>query len=62
MNKHDPVMAIQHLPEVIEGSNTDIYAIVKVIDPDPGLDTNSNLFIYIVFFCENHPFDRRATQ
>ena len=46
VNKHDPVMAIQHLPEVIEGSNTDIYAIVKVIDPDPGLDTNSNLFIY----------------
>ena len=35
MNLHDPVMHIQHLPEVIEHSNADIYAIVRVRDPDP---------------------------
>ena len=29
-------MHIQHLPEVIENSNADIYAIVKVHDPDSG--------------------------
>ena len=30
-------MQVQHLPEVMEGSkNTDIYAIVRVSDPDPG--------------------------
>ena len=29
-------MEVKHLPEVLEGSNTDIYAIVKVVDPDPG--------------------------
>ena len=29
-------MRVQHLPEVIENSNTDIYAIIKVTDPDPG--------------------------
>ena len=33
---HDPVMQIQHLPEVVEQSNVDIYAIVRVTDPDPG--------------------------
>ena len=29
-------MQVQHLPEVIEHSNTDIYAIIKVTDPDLG--------------------------
>ena len=36
VNLHDPVMQVQHLPEVIEHSNTDIYAIIKIQDPDPG--------------------------
>lgn len=36
VNQHDPVMEVQHLPEVIENSNTDIYAIIKIQDPDPG--------------------------
>ncbi len=36
VNLHDPVMQIQHLPEVVEQSNADIYAIVHVVDPDPG--------------------------
>lgn len=35
VNLHDPVMQVQHLPEVIERSNADIYAIVRVNDPDP---------------------------
>lgn len=29
-------MQVQHLPEVIENSNTDIYAIIRIEDPDPG--------------------------
>ena len=29
-------MKVQHLPEVIENSNTDIYAIIRIDDPDPG--------------------------
>ena len=33
---HDPVMHVQHLPEVVELSNADIYAIVRVTDPDQG--------------------------
>ena len=33
---NDPVMKVQHLPEVIENSNTDIYAIIRIDDPDPG--------------------------
>ena len=36
VNLHDPVMHIRHLPEVVEQSNVDIYAIVRVTDPDPG--------------------------
>ena len=36
VNKYDPVMRIQHLPEVVEQSHTDIYAIIHVSDPDPG--------------------------
>jgi protocadherin Fat 1/2/3 len=35
VNLHDPVMHVQHLPEVIELSNADIYAIIRVTDPDP---------------------------
>lgn len=37
VNLHDPVMQIQHLPEVIEQSHADIYAIIRVDDPDPDL-------------------------
>ena len=29
------MIQVQHLPEVIERSNTDIYAIVRINDPDP---------------------------
>ena len=29
-------MHVQHLPEVVELSNADIYAIVRVTDPDQG--------------------------
>ena len=36
VNQHDPVMTIQHLPEVVEQSHTDIYAIIHVTDLDPG--------------------------
>eukprot|EP00095_Tigriopus_kingsejongensis_P000649 maker-scaffold552_size138156-snap-gene-0.27 protein:Tk00649 transcript:maker-scaffold552_size138156-snap-gene-0.27-mRNA-1 annotation:"fat-like cadherin-related tumor suppressor-like protein" len=36
VNLRDPVMQIQHLPEVIEQSNADIYAIIRINDPDPG--------------------------
>ena len=36
MNKFDPTMTVRHLPEVVEQSHTDIYAIVRVEDPDPG--------------------------
>jgi hypothetical protein len=36
VNRHDPEMTIQHLPEVIEQSHTDIYAIIRVRDPDQG--------------------------
>ncbi len=35
VNLHDPLMKVRHLPEVIEQSHTDIYAIVSVVDPDP---------------------------
>lgn len=33
---HDPSIQVQHLPEIIEKSNADIYAIVRVEDPDEG--------------------------
>ena len=36
VNLHDPSIEVQHLPEVIEHSNADIYAIVRVEDPDEG--------------------------
>ena len=36
VNRHDPELTVQHLPEVIEQSHTDIYAIIRVKDPDPG--------------------------
>lgn len=29
-------MTVQHLPEVIEQSNADIYAIIRIHDPDEG--------------------------
>jgi len=35
VNLHDPVMLVQHLPEVVERANADVYAIVRVEDPDP---------------------------
>ena len=35
VNLHDPEMTIQHLPEVIEQSHADIYAIIHISDPDP---------------------------
>ena len=36
VNLHDPEMRVQHLPEVIEQSHADIYAIIHINDPDPG--------------------------
>ena len=36
VNLHDPVMTVQHLPEVIEQSHADIYAIIRITDPDLG--------------------------
>jgi protocadherin Fat 1/2/3 len=36
VNLHDPVMTVQHLPEVIEQSHADIYAIIHITDPDLG--------------------------
>ena len=36
VNLHDPSIKVQHLPEVIEHSNADIYAIVRIEDPDEG--------------------------
>ena len=36
VNLHDPEMRIQHLPEVIEQSHTDIYAIIHITDTDQG--------------------------
>ena len=36
VNLHDFEMTIQHLPEVIEQSHADIYAIIHIRDPDPG--------------------------
>ncbi len=37
VNLHSPVMQVHHLPEVIENSLTDIYAIVTVDDADRGV-------------------------
>lgn len=36
VNLHDPSIEVHHLPEVIEQSNADIYAIVRIEDPDDG--------------------------
>ena len=36
VNLHDPEMSIQHLPEVIEQSHADIYAIIHISDADQG--------------------------
>ena len=36
VNLHDPLMTVQHLPEVIEQSHADIYAIVHISDADLG--------------------------
>ncbi|CAB0006795.1 unnamed protein product, partial [Nesidiocoris tenuis] len=37
VNLFTPEITIQHLPNVIENSNADIYAIVKVVDQDDGI-------------------------
>ena len=36
VNLHDPEMTIHHLPEVMEQSHADIYAIIKITDLDQG--------------------------
>ena len=36
VNLHDPLMTVQHLPEVIEQSHADIYAIIHISDDDQG--------------------------
>lgn len=36
VNLHDPEIRVQHLPEVIEQSHADIYAIIHITDPDEG--------------------------
>ena len=36
VNLHDPEIRVQHLPEVIEQSHADIYAIIHISDPDEG--------------------------
>ncbi len=36
VNRHDPSMSVRHLPEVVEQSNADVYAVVTVTDPDEG--------------------------
>jgi len=35
-NVHDPEIRVQHLPHVVEESNCDVYAIVRVSDADAG--------------------------
>lgn len=37
VNLYAPEIAIKHLPNIVENSNTDVYAIVKVTDPDEGI-------------------------
>uniref|UniRef100_T1J1P2 Cadherin domain-containing protein n=1 Tax=Strigamia maritima TaxID=126957 RepID=T1J1P2_STRMM len=37
VNLHDPVIFVQHLSSVVEDSNVDVYAIVKVTDEDDGV-------------------------
>lgn len=38
VNIYDPEIDIQHLPHVVEESNCDIYAIIKITDRDSGLN------------------------
>jgi len=38
VNVHDPEIYVQHLPHVVEESNCDIYAIVRVADRDAGVN------------------------
>lgn len=37
VNLHGPEIYVQHLPDIIEQSNTDVYAIVRVVDRDAGV-------------------------
>ncbi|KAJ8866048.1 hypothetical protein PR048_033572 [Dryococelus australis] len=37
VNLHSPEIYVQHLPDIVEHSNADIYAIVRVIDNDKGV-------------------------
>lgn len=37
VNLHSPEIHVHHLPDIVENSNADIYAIVKVIDRDTGI-------------------------
>lgn len=39
VNIHSPEIYIQHLPHVVEESNCDIYAIIKVTDRDTGINS-----------------------
>lgn len=38
VNVHDPEIYVQHLPHVVEESNCDVYAIVRVTDRDSGVN------------------------
>ncbi|RZF38757.1 hypothetical protein LSTR_LSTR011981, partial [Laodelphax striatellus] len=37
VNLYGPEMYVHHLPDIVENSNTDIYAIVRVMDRDEGI-------------------------
>ncbi|XP_046666856.1 fat-like cadherin-related tumor suppressor homolog [Homalodisca vitripennis] len=37
VNLHSPELYVHHLPDIVENSNADIYAIVKVMDRDDGV-------------------------
>ncbi|XP_063239987.1 LOW QUALITY PROTEIN: fat-like cadherin-related tumor suppressor homolog [Bacillus rossius redtenbacheri] len=37
VNLHSPEIYVQHLPDIVEHSNADIYAIVRVVDNDKGV-------------------------
>lgn len=37
VNLHSPEIYVHHLPDIVENSNADIYAIVKVMDRDDGI-------------------------
>lgn len=38
VNLHGPEIYVHHLPDIVENSNTDIYAIVRVVDRDVGVN------------------------